>query len=167
MYQLVYDYSALKSGLLLLPITLTQSKCSARPAGTQMLTLPSPVQYHIRSRGQLVRPIQGMRLIPMDVRESENKVSDMRELGEHPHWMGGLVHWAWTFFDHERFDRSRQADRLRNSNWIRSGKHAAAVSIHGFHHRIMTELLLRCRSLIAIQSGVDRQDMAVVTSSRK
>lgn len=27
-YQLVYGYSAVKSGALLLPITLTQSKCS-------------------------------------------------------------------------------------------------------------------------------------------
>ena len=80
--------------------------------------------------------------------------------------LGHLGRWSGTLLDAGSRVGVREADRIWDIDWCWGGKYLATVSDTMLHVSVAV-CTDRTSSLIAIQAGVERRDMAVVTSFRK
>jgi hypothetical protein len=105
-----------------------------------------------------------------DISPEQYSFRSGRPLGQsisrmHPAGMGRLGGWIGIVLHARSFVGIGEADRLRDLDWSGSGQYFAAV--RKAIYRVMSLAYDVFRALIAVQAGVERRDMAIVTSFRK
>lgn len=105
-YQLVFGYSTVKAGAMLLPITLMQSRRLSRLYGCKLTSDCSIQQHALRPGCALGRPVSRM----------------------HSLRLGCLGNWPRAVLDAGPVLWAREADRIWDFDWRGRGEYLAAVS---------------------------------------
>ncbi len=117
-------------------------------------------QHLLWSRRQLARPLQSKRR-PSRMSHRSLLTVHTGEFNCRLDSMGGR---SWALFNIGGIIGSRQADWLCGTDWLWCWPDTAAVRVIPASPNAAD---VYCRSLIAIQAGVSREDMAIVTGTRK
>lgn len=164
-YQLIYGYSAVKAGSLLLPITLMQSK-NVRVLRSGSLT-PWYSSYEHALR--LSRSLDGKIPSKYTLRRGTQKTS--ADMFRQESILAGWIAWAVGLGLFSTLDSSSGLGKQIGYALLTG--FGVGQTLQPYVSVIFSDRLKKAytnhpsRSLIAVQAGVERKNMAVVTSVRK